>query len=176
MLTELFLIRHGQPINDRSIPYHTLPGPNLAAQGRREAAQAAVFLAQRGLEHLFVSPFARTTQTAEVLLETLDLPVTFTSLAQEHGPAEDFAQVRVRVRELLATLHAGPHRCVGLVSHGSPIRAALIELSHDTIDLSQYVYPGGNPAPPCGIWHVTLQGEAPAACALVFRPEDSVAL
>ncbi|MFV9503726.1 MAG: histidine phosphatase family protein [Oscillochloridaceae bacterium umkhey_bin13] len=176
MLTELYLIRHGLPLNDRSIPYHTPPGPALAEAGRREAALAAAFLAQAKLEHLFVSPFARTTQTAEVLLETLPLSVTFTSLIQEHGPGEQFDQVRSRMRELLAALHDGPHGCVGLVSHGSPIRAALLEVSHDKLDLSHHVYPGGNPAPTCGIWRVRFRADGPADCELIFRPQDSVTL
>ncbi|HMQ31968.1 MAG TPA: histidine phosphatase family protein, partial [Chloroflexaceae bacterium] len=125
MLTDLYLIRHGQPARDAAIPYNTPPGPELAERGRAEAAQAAAFLADRAVELLFASPFARTAQTAEVLAEALAIPVTLTALAQEHGPAESFEQVRERVAELLAALDDGPHSRVALVTHGSPIRAAL---------------------------------------------------
>lgn len=170
MLTDLYLIRHGQPAHSPAIPYNTPPGPDLADRGREEAAQAAAFLADRGIELLFASPFARAAQTAAVLGEALALPVTFTALAQEHGPAESFEQVRARVAELLAALDDGPHGRAALVAHGSPIRAALHELSRDKIDLGRHVYAGGNPAPTCGIWHVQFVDAHTRRFELVFKP------
>jgi broad specificity phosphatase PhoE len=170
VLTDLYLIRHGEPARDPAIPYNTPPGPDLALRGREEAAQAAAFLADKGLEQLFASPFARTAQTAEVIHEALNLPVTFTALVQEHGPAESFEKVRARIVELLAALDDGPHSRVALVSHGSPIRAALHELSRDKIDLSRHVYAGGNPAPTCGIWHVKFVDAHTRRFELVFKP------
>lgn len=170
MLTDLFLIRHGEPIRDSSIPYTTLPGPNLAERGRVEAAQAAAFLADKGIEQLFVSPFARAAQTAAVIVEQLGIAHTITPLVQEHGPQEQFAQVRARIAELIAAADDSPHRRVGIVAHGSPIRAALLELSNDKIDLSKHVYMGGNPAPTCGIWHVQFVDEHTRRFELVFKP------
>jgi 2,3-bisphosphoglycerate-dependent phosphoglycerate mutase len=171
VLSDLYLIRHGEPVRNGEVPYHTLPGPDLAPRGRTEAAQAASFLADLGLEHLFVSPFARAAQTAEVLGKALSLSLSFTTLIQEHGPNEQFAQVQARVSELLAALQDGPYQRVGLVAHGSPIRAALIELSRDKLDLSRHVYPGGNPAPTCGIWHVRFENAEIRRFELIFRPE-----
>jgi 2,3-bisphosphoglycerate-dependent phosphoglycerate mutase len=173
VLSDLYLIRHGEPLRNGALPYNMLPGPDLAPQGRDEAAQAATFLSDMGLEWLFASPFARTAQTAEVLVERLKLPLSFTPLIQEHGPSEQFAQVRARVNELLAALHDSPHRCVGLVAHGSPIRAALLELSREQLDFSRHVYPGGNPAPTCGIWHVRFEVQAQPRCELIFKPAAS---
>lgn len=170
MLTDLYLVRHGQPAHDPAVAYNTPPGPELAERGREEAAQAAAFLAERGVELLFASPFARTAQTAEALAEALALPVTFTALVQEHGPAESFEKVRARVAELLAALDDSPHSRVALVTHGSPIRAALHELSKDKIDLSRHVYAGGNPAPTCGIWHVHFADAHTRRFELIFRP------
>lgn len=170
MLTDLYLIRHGQPAHNPVIPYHTPPGPDLSERGRAEAAQASAFLADKGLEHLFVSPFARTSQTAEVLVERLGLPATFTALVQEHGPSERFEQVRERIRELLNAAHDSPHTRIAVVAHGSPIRAALLELSSEKIDLSRHVYQGGNPAPTCGIWHVQFLDGYTRRFELVFQP------
>ncbi|MCS6882316.1 MAG: histidine phosphatase family protein [Oscillochloridaceae bacterium] len=170
MLSDLFLIRHGQPVHDPRIPYHTPPGPALSEHGRNEAIRAAEFLASRELEHLFASPFVRTSQTAEVLAERLGLPVTFTALVQEHAPGESFAQVRQRVRELLSAAEDSPYARIGIVTHGSPIRAALLELSNDKIDLSRHVYSGGNPAPTCGIWHVHFLDAYTRRFELVFKP------
>jgi 2,3-bisphosphoglycerate-dependent phosphoglycerate mutase len=170
VLTDLYLVRHGQPVTAPSIPYNTLPGPELSARGREEAAQAAAFLADRGVEQLLGSPFARAAQTAELLAERLGLPLTLTALLQEHGPGESFEQVRERIGELLAAANDSPHARVALVAHGSPIRAALLDLSNDKIDLSKHVYAGGNPAPTCGIWHVQFLDEHTRRFELVFKP------
>jgi 2,3-bisphosphoglycerate-dependent phosphoglycerate mutase len=170
LLSDIYLIRHGAPAQNAAIPYNTPPGPGLSERGRAEARQAAAFLADRGVERLFASPFARTTQTAEVLADALGLPATFTSLLQEHGPGETFDTVRERVRELLAAAADAPQQRVAFVTHGSPIRAALLELSREKIDLSRHNYPGGNPAPTCGIWHVHRLDEQHLRFELVFKP------
>jgi 2,3-bisphosphoglycerate-dependent phosphoglycerate mutase len=170
VLSDIYLIRHGLPEQNKAIAYNTLPGPDLSERGRAEARQAAAFLADKGVEHLFASPFARTTQTAEVLVDALGLPVTFTALLQEHGPGEGFDTVRERVRDLLAAAEDAPHARVAFVSHGSPIRAALLELSKEKIDLSKHNYPGGNPAPTCGIWHIQHLDAHQLRFELVFKP------
>jgi 2,3-bisphosphoglycerate-dependent phosphoglycerate mutase len=170
VLSDIYLIRHGMPEQNKAIPYNTLPGPDLAERGRAEARQAAAFLADKGVERIFASPFARTTQTAEVLEDALGLPVTLTALLQEHGPGESFDTVRVRVRDLLAAAEDSPYARVAFVSHGSPIRAALLELSKEKIDLGKHNYPGGNPAPTCGIWHVQCLDAGQLRFELVFRP------
>lgn len=170
MLTDLYLIRHGQPAFNPSIAYNVLPGPELSERGRAEAAEAAAFLVDKGVEHLLASPFARAAQTAEVLVERLGLPAVFTSVVQEHGPGESFEQVRARIADLLAALHDSPHSRVAVVAHGSPIRAALLELSADKIDLSRHVYQGGNPAPTCGIWHIQFLDAHTRRFELAFRP------
>jgi 2,3-bisphosphoglycerate-dependent phosphoglycerate mutase len=169
MLTDIFIVRHGQPVQNSSIPYHTPPGPDLSEKGRDEARQAALFLQEKTIEHLFVSPFARTTQTAEQMLEILPLEVTFTRLIREHPPGETAADVRERMREFLASIEDSPLGRVALVSHGSPIRQLLHELTNEQIDLSGHNYYGGNPAPTCGIWHAHRAGES-WHCELVFKP------
>jgi 2,3-bisphosphoglycerate-dependent phosphoglycerate mutase len=170
LLSDIYLIRHGLPDRVSAIPYNTLPGPDLSERGRAEARQAAAFLADTGVEQLFVSPFARAAQTAEVLVDVLGLELTFTALLQEHGPGEVFDGVRARVRDLLAAADDSPRARVGFVSHGSPIRAALLELSKDKIDLSKHSYAGGNPAPTCGIWHIQRLEASQVRIELVFKP------
>ncbi len=170
MLTDLYLVRHGQPAHKPAIAYNVPPGPDLTERGRAEAAEAATFLAEKGVTQLLVSPFARAAQTAEVLVERLGLAATFTSVVQEHGPSESFAQVRARIAELLVALDDSAHSRVAIVAHGSPIRAALLELSKDKIDLSQHVYQGGNAAPTCGIWHVQFLDRHTRRFTLVFKP------
>jgi 2,3-bisphosphoglycerate-dependent phosphoglycerate mutase len=74
------------------------------------------------------------------------------------------------MRELLAAADDSPHTRIGLVSHGSPIRAVLMNLSNDKIDLSKHNYAGGNPAPTCGIWHIQRIDDHQLRFELVFKP------
>ncbi len=172
MLTDIFLIRHAAPLQHTGLAYRTMPGPGLSDQGRDEARQAAVFLADKHVEHLFVSPFARTTETAEQIIERLDLPVTFTGLIAENAPDERAEQVQMRIREFLHSIHDSPFTCIGLVSHGYPIRLCIEELSQGRIDLKQYVFPGNNPAPTAGIWHAQYHDQV-WRLELLFRPDQA---
>jgi 2,3-bisphosphoglycerate-dependent phosphoglycerate mutase len=170
VLTDIYLIRHAAPDRSQRIDYHTPPGPDLTAQGREEARQAAAFLAERGLEQLYVSPFARTHQTADVLVATLQIPVTFTSLVAEHAVRESVEQVRARVGELLHSLDQGEQRVIGIVSHGSPIKEMLLLLTEGRVQITQ-TFPQGNPAPTAGIWHVQRSAEdGQWHATLIFQP------
>jgi len=169
LLTDIYLIRHGQPQMNTGLAYNTVPGPPLSDTGRAEAQAAATYLADVGLEHLFVSPFARTTQTAEAIVDRLGIDATFTDAVAEHGPGETPAKVRVRIAALLDELDAGPLRRIGIVTHGSPVKEALMHLSRERIDLTKHVYPHGNPAPTCGIWHIHHH-EKTRIFTLIFQP------
>lgn len=169
MLTDIYLIRHGQPLLATGLVYNTVPGPDLSEQGRLEARAAADFLADKGVQHLFVSPFARTTQTAEEIVERLGIDATFTDAVAEHGPSETPAIVRKRIAAFLDTLEDGPLQRIGIVTHGSPVKEALLYLSREQIDLTKHIYPNGNHAPTCGIWHVRRH-EATRVFTLLFKP------
>ncbi len=171
MLEDIFLIRHGQPLSNTGLNYRTLPGPGLTERGKEEARQAAAFIADKGVQHLFASPFDRTAQTAEQIVATLDidLPITFTRLIQEHAPGESNEHVQARIREFLAGIEDSPLQRIALVSHGSPIRTMLLELSPQPIKLNLYIYPGNNPAPTAGIWHAR-RSERGWHCDLAFKP------
>src|SRR5215216_5699196 len=99
--------------------YNQLPGPPLSEQGRGESA-AAAFLADKGIEQLFFSPFDRTGETAALIAAQLAIPTTTVKALAEQGPAETTQQVRARVAELLDGLEDSPYQRVALVTHGSP--------------------------------------------------------
>jgi 2,3-bisphosphoglycerate-dependent phosphoglycerate mutase len=170
MPQELFLVRHGQPEPNSSVPYLIAPGPDLSERGRLEAYAAAAFLAAHAPQRCLMSPFARTTQTAEIISRQLKLPAETAADLAEHGPHEEFPAVRSRLTDLVQRLQHDPADRLVLVTHGSPIRALLQALSEDRIDLSGHVYQGGNPAPTCGIWHIDLRLPAAQRCRLVFKP------
>lgn len=173
MLTNIFLIRHATPLQHTGLAYRTMPGPGISDKGRREARQAALFLADKQVEHLFVSPFARTVETAEQIVDYLDLPVTFTSLIAENAPDESTDKVQARIREFLHGVQDSPFRSVGMVSHGYPIRVLVEELSQGRIDFKQYIFPGNNPAPTAGIWHARYH-EQVWQLELIFQPDQTV--
>jgi 2,3-bisphosphoglycerate-dependent phosphoglycerate mutase len=171
VLQEVFLVRHGAPLLNTGLAYQVMPGPGLSEQGKAQARQAAAFLADKHIQHLFVSPFERASQTAEQMLASLALPVTFTRLLAEHDPGERDAQVQQRVLEFLRGAEDAPHSRIATVTHGSPIRQLLLALTASTIDLTNHVYDkSGNPAPTCGIWHVRRSGDTWQA-QLVFKPD-----
>lgn len=172
MLAELYLIRHAAPNRDLKLPYNILPGPPLTPVGEQEAAQTARWLVGHNIEHLLASPFARARATAEAVAEALELPLMIVDALREGGPGETNEQIRARVAELLAQIDDSPLRCVGLVSHGAPIRALLLHTTDGRIDLSRHVYDYGNNTPTAGVWH-GVRGEAGWRWELVFRPTAS---
>jgi 2,3-bisphosphoglycerate-dependent phosphoglycerate mutase len=157
VLTDIFLIRHATPDRSTRIPYRVAPGPGLTAAGKDEARQAGRFLANKAIEHLFVSPFTRTSETAEQLVAIIGLPVTFTRLIEENSIDEDHQRVQRRTSEFLHSLDEAAFQRVGIVSHGWPIRQMLIALTHGQVHLDSYCDQNGNPLPPAGIWHARRQ-------------------
>jgi broad specificity phosphatase PhoE len=169
MLEELYLVRHAAPDLTITIAYNVLPGPPLAPDGEREAAQTARWLAGRGIQHLLASPFARARATAEAVAAEIELPLTFVDALREGGPGESIDQVRARVAELLAQVEDSPLGRVALVTHGACIRALLQHTTDNRIDLSGHVYDNGNCAPTAGVWRGT-RGDDRWTWELAFRP------
>jgi 2,3-bisphosphoglycerate-dependent phosphoglycerate mutase len=167
----MFLVRHGTPLTNTGLDYRSMPGPDLSEAGKAEARQAAAFLADKQVEHLFVSPFARATQTAEQIVASLHLPLTFTRLITEHHITESDQRVQERMHEFVRGVEDSPLSRIAVVTHGSPVKQLLLVLTRMQIDLSMHVYdPSKNPAPPAGIWHVQRQDGDVWQAALVFKP------
>lgn len=175
MLDELYLVRHAEPDRGLKIPYNVPPGPPLTPRGREEAAQTAAWLAGRGVEFLFSSPFDRAADTAGAIAERLGLDVTFVEALKEGAPGESLDQIQARVAELLRQMYDGPHRRVALVSHGACIRGLLLESTGGRIDLKSHVYDNGNCAPTAGVWR-GVRGEDGWRWELAFRPGATPAI
>lgn len=152
-----------------AIAYNVAPGPPLTTIGEQEAVQAAEWLVDRGIQHLFASPFARTRATAETIAARLALPLIYVEALREGGPGETIEQIRARAADALAQIDDSPMRCVALISHGATIRALLRHTTNDRIDLSGHVYDHGNATPTAGIWH-GMRGERCWRWELAFRP------
>jgi 2,3-bisphosphoglycerate-dependent phosphoglycerate mutase len=158
VLSDIFLVRHGEPDRTTGIPYRVPPGPGLCEQGWNQARQAAAFLADKQLEHLFVSPYARTMQTAEVLVTDLGLPLSTAPLVAEYRPDETAEQLHERSAQFVRKLLTVPYRCVAVVSHAATIFELLLELTHEPAEAFP-VDEMGHPLPTGGIWHVWRAGE-----------------
>lgn len=170
MISTIYLIRHAQPDRTTSVRYDLEPGPPLTPTGVQEAHQAATWLAAHGLEYLFCSPFARTSQTGDMIADQLGLPISYVKALSEHAPGEAMQQIRERVAELLTQLDDSPLLVIGLVTHGACIKAILLNTTDDKIDLSKHTYDYGNHAPTAGIWR-GVRGDQGWQWELAFRPQ-----
>jgi broad specificity phosphatase PhoE len=83
----VILIRHGQTEFNRLFSVTRLdPGirdPHLTGHGRRQAAAVAGALRPLSLRRLITSPYARALETAGIIAEHLDLPITVEPLIAE---------------------------------------------------------------------------------------------
>ncbi|MEE8274950.1 MAG: phosphoglycerate mutase family protein, partial [Alphaproteobacteria bacterium] len=83
----MILLRHGE--SEFNVVYRATridPGirdPRLTETGRRQAADAARALDGRRLQRLVTSPYTRALETATIVAEALDLPVTIEPLVRE---------------------------------------------------------------------------------------------
>jgi broad specificity phosphatase PhoE len=85
----MILIRHGQ--SEFNVVYSATrqdPGirdPALTGEGRRQALEAGEALAAAGLRRLICSPYRRAIETAEIIAETLSLPLAIDPMVGERA-------------------------------------------------------------------------------------------
>lgn len=70
---ELYLIRHGQSANNEGI-LPRVPDPPLTDLGVEQARWAGESLKDEGITRLYCSPMLRTLQTAQMIVDSIDLP------------------------------------------------------------------------------------------------------
>jgi 2,3-bisphosphoglycerate-dependent phosphoglycerate mutase len=168
VLSDVFLVRHGEPNRNSGVPYRAPPGPGLCAQGRDEARQAAAFLADKQIEHLFVSPYTRAMETAEELVTQLDLPLSTAPLVAEYRLDETEAHLQERLAQFAEDLATVPYTRIAVVSHAAPIGELLLALTRQPREWLP-VDTMGHPLPTGGIWQAWRVDEDWQA-ALVFQP------
>jgi 2,3-bisphosphoglycerate-dependent phosphoglycerate mutase len=170
MVQEIYVLRHAAPDRASGVPYNIVPGPPLTATGRQEALQAGRWLSGKAISIVYVSPFARTRQTASIVSEHLVAPFAYVDGIRESAPSEDHQSVRRRVHGFLESVHPHGHSSVLLVTHGCCVLATLQVTTNDTIDLTGHTYDYGNKSPTAGIWHGVAQQDGTYRWELVFRP------
>jgi len=83
--TELYLVRHGQSIHNEEQTIAGQLGSELTTQGFEDARQVARAIGRNDFDLVYSSDLRRAHQTAEILIETLQLqcPVVTTPLLRE---------------------------------------------------------------------------------------------
>jgi len=72
----IFILRHGQTEwNLLDIRQGWMNSP-LTEKGKQQARNNGKFLQNRGITHIFASPLGRAIQTAEIIQQTLQVPIT----------------------------------------------------------------------------------------------------
>ena len=172
MVHEIYVLRHAAPDRGSGITYNVPPGPPLTAIGRKEALQAATYLRETAahIDVAYVSPFARTRQTATIVSEHLSCPFAYVESLKEGAPGESHPQVRERVSAFLQELDQREVKRVLLVTHGCCVLATLQLTTADTIDLRGHTYDYGNQSPTAGIWHGVRNESGLYDWELVFKP------
>ena len=170
MVQEIFVLRHAAPDRGSGVPYNVVPGPPLTPVGRQEALQAGLWLGKQTISAAFVSPFARTRQTAAIVSEHVFAPFAYVDELQEGAPGEAHTSVRARVRTFLAVLDTKALPSVLLVTHGCCVLATLEVTTDDTIDLRAHTYDYGNKSPTAGIWYGQRASDGRFNWNLAFTP------
>lgn len=173
MVQEIYVLRHAAPDRASGVPYNVVPGPPLTAIGRNEALQAGRWLSEKAIHVAYVSPFARTRQTASIVSEHLVVPFAYVEALREGAPGEDHASVKRRVTAFLETIDPLDHTAVLLVTHGCCVLATLQVTTNDTIDLNGHTYDYGNKSPTAGIWHGQRATDGTFRWELAFTPTAS---
>jgi broad specificity phosphatase PhoE len=73
----LYLVRHGETEWNRQRRMQGRLDSRLTAEGRAHARVHGKLLARESVSQMIVSPLGRTRETAELILEGCDIPVTF---------------------------------------------------------------------------------------------------
>lgn len=85
----MILVRHGQSLFNvhyaRTRRDPGIPDPALTDEGRRQAEALAETLRGEGVRRLLASPYTRTLETASIIAETLEIPLTVEVAVREHA-------------------------------------------------------------------------------------------
>lgn len=82
------LVRHAEPV--RIVDAAGPADPPLTERGRRQAAAAAVFLAEESFDAIYASPMQRARQTADVIAEAQGLDVLIEEGIAEYDRQSEF--------------------------------------------------------------------------------------
>jgi phosphoserine phosphatase len=97
-MTQLVLIRHGETDWNITGRYQGQANPSLNRTGIQQARKLATFLEKTGLTRIISSPLQRAAQTAEILVDTLNIPLEFDSRLMEIHQGEWQTRLRSEIQ------------------------------------------------------------------------------
>lgn len=74
MVTNIYLVRHGEVHNPKGILYGRLPRFKLSEKGKKQIEDTAEFLKDKSVTAIYSSPMLRTRQSALIIQNKLNLP------------------------------------------------------------------------------------------------------
>ncbi len=77
MTTTIYIVRHGEYENPEYVFPGRLPGYPLSPKGKIQVQGLAAYLKDKNIEVLYSSPVQRARESAEIIQETLHLPILF---------------------------------------------------------------------------------------------------
>lgn len=84
----IYFVRHGETILNAAHIRQDATG-SLSEIGKEQARATALRLSKMHIEHMYVSPYERTVETATIINEYLHVPFTYTDLlAERRNPSE----------------------------------------------------------------------------------------
>lgn len=85
---QIYFVRHGETVLNKE---HIRQGSEggLSEGGKEQAVKTAIRLAKMHLEHMYVSPYERTKETAEIINQYAHVPFTYTHLLAERKNPTD---------------------------------------------------------------------------------------
>jgi broad specificity phosphatase PhoE len=160
-VTTVWLARHGEVHNPRSVLYGRLPRMRLTAEGQRQAEALAEFLAPRPIAAVYSSPMLRARRTAAVIVTRqpelrvrIDRDLLEVNTAWQGEPLADLERInwdfysnpRAADDESLQAIHDRMHRWLSRVlrrhagrevvgvGHGDPMLILVGSLSGLPLD------------------------------------------
>lgn len=78
-MTTIYFMRHGEVYNPKMVLYGRLPRFPLSEAGKNSISEAANFFRTKNISHIYSSPMLRTKQTAQIIKNVINIPVTISS-------------------------------------------------------------------------------------------------
>ncbi len=127
-LTRLLLIRHGKTEENWQGEYRLPPGPPLSLEGRTQIIALKNKLMKFPADKIYVSPYKRTEETAELLTNKFSKIIVDERL-DEKTYDKSFEKVKKRVSKWLKEHIKYDRSTIWAVSHGFPINAIILLVS-----------------------------------------------
>jgi len=168
-LTRLLLIRHGKTEANWQGEYRLPPGPPLSSEGRIQIIALKNKLIKFLADKIYVSPYKRTEETAELLTNEFSKIIVDERL-DEKTYDESFEKVKTRVSKWLKEHIKYDGSTIWAVSHGFPINAVILLVSPSDFE-GKSTEDEHSHVPKGGVWIMEWEGSTLTRSELLIGKE-----